>query len=134
MLEGYAALVAQRAGDEGRDASRLLSTLRVLAVLEGRAVPDQRIWEAADINRATWKAYEDLLQRTYLSGAIRTADGLYALEVKASPSIGPADAEHLRWLRDKMGDRLITGYLLHAGADTDPVDDTIWAVPITDLC
>lgn len=215
FLEGYAALVAQCAGDEGRDASRLLSTLRALAVLEGQAVPDQRIWEAADINKATWKAYEDLLQRTYLSGAIRpfesnrlkrltgypkrflidtalalslagldvndldadrnlagrylesfvaeqlrpqvglvggelwhlrtgagqqeidfvveTGHGLYALEVKASPSIGPADAKHLRWLRDKMGGRLIAGYLLHTGAETYPVDDTIWAVPINEL-
>jgi predicted AAA+ superfamily ATPase len=209
-------LVAQRAGDEGRDASRLLSTFRVLAVLEGQPVPDQRIWEAADINKATWKAYEDLLQRTYISGAIRplesnrlkrltsypkrflidaalalslvglddsdldadrslagrylesfvaqqlrpqvglvggelwhlrtgagqqeidfvveTGDGLYALEVKASPSSGPAEAKHVRWFREKVGDRLIAGYLLHTGADTYPVDDNIWAVPITDLC
>lgn len=67
FLDGYAALVAQRAGDEGRDASRLLTTLRVLATLEAQAVPDQRIWEAADINKATWKAYEDLLARTHVT-------------------------------------------------------------------
>ncbi len=40
------------------------TTLRVLATLEVQAVPDQRIWEAADINRSTWKAYDDLLVRT----------------------------------------------------------------------
>lgn len=51
FLDGYAALVAQRAGDEGRDASRLLTTLRVLATLEAQAVPDQTIWESADINK-----------------------------------------------------------------------------------
>jgi predicted AAA+ superfamily ATPase len=67
FLEGYAALVAQRGGDEGRDASRLLKTMRVLATLESQAVPDQRIWEAADINKATWKAYDDLLARTHLT-------------------------------------------------------------------
>ena len=67
FLDGYAALVAQRAGDEGRDASRLLTTLRVLATLEAQAMPDQTIWEAADINKATWKAYEDLLDRTHVT-------------------------------------------------------------------
>ena len=34
FLDGYAALVAQRAGDEGRDSLRLLVALRVLATLE----------------------------------------------------------------------------------------------------
>jgi predicted AAA+ superfamily ATPase len=67
FLDGYAALVAQRAGEEGRDASRLLNTLRALATLESQAVPDQRIWEAADINKATWKAYDDLLTRTHVT-------------------------------------------------------------------
>lgn len=67
FLDAYAALVSQRAGDEGRDATRLLRALRVLATLEGQVVPDQRIWQAADINKATWKAYDDLLIRTHLS-------------------------------------------------------------------
>ena len=67
FLDGYAALVAQRAGDEGRDASRLHTTLRVLATLEAQAVPDQRIWDAADINKSTWKAYDDLLDRTHVT-------------------------------------------------------------------
>jgi predicted AAA+ superfamily ATPase len=67
FLEGYASLLAQRAGDEGRDATRMLRSLRILATLEGQAVPDQRIWEAADINKLTWKNYEDLLARTHIS-------------------------------------------------------------------
>lgn len=67
FLDGYANAVAQRAGEEGRDASRLLRTMRVLATLDGQAVPDQRIWEAADITKVTWKSYDDLLQRTFIS-------------------------------------------------------------------
>lgn len=67
FLEAYAATVAQRAGEEGRDATRMLRTLRVLAVLEGQAVPDQRIWSAADVNKVTWKAYDDLLQRVHIA-------------------------------------------------------------------
>ena len=67
FLEAYAGLVSQRAGEEGRDSSRLLRTMRVLATLESQAVPDQRVWEAADINKVTWKAYDDVLERTHLS-------------------------------------------------------------------
>lgn len=67
FLDAYAAIVSQRAGDEGRDASRLLRTMRVLATLSAQAVPDQRVWEAADVNKATFRAYDDLLLRVHLS-------------------------------------------------------------------
>ncbi|MCK0110673.1 DUF4143 domain-containing protein [Ornithinimicrobium sp. F0845] len=67
FLDAYAGLVSQRAGEEGRDSSRLLRTMRVLATLESQAVPEQRIWEASDINKVTWKAYDDILQRTHLA-------------------------------------------------------------------
>jgi predicted AAA+ superfamily ATPase len=66
FLDAYASLVSQRAGAEGRDATRLLRAMRVLATLTGQAAPDQRIWSAADINKATWKHYEDLLLRVHL--------------------------------------------------------------------
>lgn len=67
FLDAYATTVAQRAGDEGRDATRLLRAMRVLATLESEAVPDRTIWDAADINKVTWKAYDDLLQRVHLA-------------------------------------------------------------------
>lgn len=70
FLESYAATVSQRAGDEGRDSTRFYRTAQVLATLEAQAVPDQRIWEAADINKATWKKYQDLLARTWLAAPI----------------------------------------------------------------
>jgi len=67
FLEGYAAVLAQRAGDEGRDASRLLRTLQVLATLEGQATPQTTVWEAADITKVTWSAYDGLLRRTHIT-------------------------------------------------------------------
>lgn len=70
FLESYAATVSQRAGDEGRDSTRFYRTAQVLATLEAQAVPDQRIWEAADINKATWKKYQDLLARTWLAAPL----------------------------------------------------------------
>lgn len=215
FLEAYAGLVAQRAGDEGRDANRLLRTLRVLATLEGQAVPDQRVWEAADINKVTWKSYEDLLARTHLatplpafesnrlkrltsypkrfltdtalavtlaglrvdtlvhdpSGAghylesfvlqqlrpqadllgaelahLRTAAGerevdviveldqrIVALEVKHAARPTVAAARPLAWLRDELGDRFTHGFVAHTGADTYPLGDRLWALPISHL-
>lgn len=70
FLDAYASLAAQRAGDEGRDANRLLRTMRALATLTGQALPDQRIWDAADINKATFKGYEDLLLRVHLAAPL----------------------------------------------------------------
>jgi hypothetical protein len=67
FLQTYAAFVAHRAGDEGRDATRLLRTLRVLAAVEAETVPDERIWSAADVTKVTWKHYDDLLTRTHVS-------------------------------------------------------------------
>jgi predicted AAA+ superfamily ATPase len=215
FLQGYAALVAQRAGDEGRDASRLLRTLAVLGVLTAQAVLDQRIWESADINKATWKSYEDLLARVHLSAPIapfssntlkrltgypkrmlvdtalalavanltiddlrrdpaltgryvesyvaqqlrpqvaaangtlrhvRTTGGdhevdlladvsgrRYAFEVKAGTRPDAEDTKHLRWLKRELGDDLALGVVVHTGADTYPLGDDIWAVPLSDL-
>lgn len=216
FLESYASLVTQGAGDEGRDATRLHTTMRVLAALEARAVPDQRIWQSADINKVTWKAYGDLLARTHLSvpsaafdsnrlkrlttypkryladvalslslagidadgltadptlagryiesfalqqlrpqvdlvrGALshlrtgageREIDGivevgteLYAVEVKYGARPSGADARHLGWLRDELGDRFRAGIVVHTGGDTFPLGDRIWAVPLNVLC
>lgn len=215
FLEGYAALVAQRAGDEGRDASRLLRTLAVLGALTAQAVPDQRIWEAADINKATWKFYDDLLQRVHLAAPVpalasnvlkrltrypkrflgdtalalavakltagdlshepslvgrylesfvaqqlrpqvdslggtlwhlRAAAGSreidfvvevnerrYAFEVKASTRPSTADARGLQWLQAELGDRFTSGFVMHTGAETYPLDNDIWAVPVSEL-
>ncbi len=75
FLDAYAALVSHRGGHEGRDATRVLRTLRVLAALTGQAVPDQRVWESADINKATLREYDDLLARVHLSAPLPAYEG-----------------------------------------------------------
>ena len=70
FLDSYANVVAQRAGDAGRDATRVQRAMRVLSVLTAQAVPDQRIWEAADITKVTWKHYDDLLGRVHLAAPV----------------------------------------------------------------
>jgi hypothetical protein len=41
-----------------------------------------------------------------------------------------ADARHLRWLRDSLGDRFVGGAVLHTGPAVFRLDHQILAVPI----
>jgi hypothetical protein len=56
-----------------------------------------------------------------------------ALEVKAGVSASRADARHLIWLRDRLGERFICGVVLHTGPHTHRLDDRIGAAPIAAL-
>ncbi|MBB5787623.1 ATP-binding protein [Jiangella mangrovi] len=56
-----------------------------------------------------------------------------AIEVKASATPKSADARHLRWLRDKLGDRMRGGIVLHLGENAISLGDDIVAVPLSAL-
>ena len=56
-----------------------------------------------------------------------------ALEVKASAAPKAKDFRHLRWLRDRLGDRFVAGLLLHTGPVPVQVDDRIVAAPISTI-
>jgi predicted AAA+ superfamily ATPase len=91
FFDAYASLISQRAGDEGRDGTRLLRAMRVLATLTAQAVPDQRIWEAADVNKATWRHYDDLLTRTHLAAPIPAFESNRLTRLTAYPKRHLAD-------------------------------------------
>ncbi|MFN8098720.1 MAG: DUF4143 domain-containing protein [Dermatophilaceae bacterium] len=121
FLDSYASLVAQRAGDEGRDASRLLRTLRVMATLSGQALPDQRVWEAADITKVTWKHYDDLLLRTHVSAPLRALETNRLKRLTAYPKRFLADTALALTLSDLDADGLradptVAGHYLEAYA------------------
>jgi predicted AAA+ superfamily ATPase len=52
------------------------------------------------------------------------------IEVKANAAPDPSAARHLRWMRDKLGDRFVVGVVLHTGPTTYGLDDKIVAAPI----
>lgn len=58
---------------------------------------------------------------------------LIAIEVKAGAAVDRNDARHLRWLRDEVGDRFLTGVVLHTGSRVHELDDRIYAAPIATL-
>ena len=55
------------------------------------------------------------------------------IEVKASTSVVERDARHLAWLRDSIGQDFVGGLVLHAGPNAYPLDDRLWAMPISSL-
>lgn len=58
---------------------------------------------------------------------------LVGIEIKASTTVGESDFRGLRGFADLVGKRLRTGVLLHAGNQTLPFGERMWAIPIDSL-
>jgi predicted AAA+ superfamily ATPase len=61
------------------------------------------------------------------------AGSLVGVEVKAGASLGAADWRALAKVRDAAGDRFACGVIFYCGAQTLPLTDRLWAVPISGL-
>ena len=61
------------------------------------------------------------------------AGRMIGIEVKANAAPRPADARHLAWLRDEMGERFAAGVVLHTGPSVYRLGDRLTAVPICAL-
>ncbi len=65
---------------------------------------------------------------------VEFGDGsVLGIEVKAAATADRSDARHLIWLRDRLGDRMVGGLVLHTGPHAFPLDDRIRAAPISSL-
>ena len=92
------------------------------------------------VKQATWSAthvelffYRDTEQRE-VDLVIESASGdVAAIEAKAAAVATASDARGLRLLRDKLGPRFKTGVVVYSGQHTLPIDDRIWALPISGL-
>ena len=92
------------------------------------------------VKQATWSAthvelffYRDTEQRE-VDLVIESASGdVAAIEAKAAAVATASDARGLRLLRDKLGPRFKTGVVVYSGEHTLPIDDRIWALPISGL-
>ena len=66
---------------------------------------------------------------------VELADGrVMGIEVKADAAPVPADARHLRWLRDTLGARFISGVVLHTGPRPFRFEEDIFAIPPKYAC
>jgi len=61
------------------------------------------------------------------------AGEIAAVEVKAAATISRNDWRWLERLRDARPDRFKAGVVIHAGAQTTPLGDRLWAVPFSGL-
>jgi uncharacterized protein len=65
---------------------------------------------------------------------VERSDGsVYAFEVKSATTASAREAAGLRFLRDRLGDRFVTGVVLHTGPTTASLGDRLWALPIAGL-
>jgi hypothetical protein len=55
------------------------------------------------------------------------------IEIKSTSAPSQGDARHLRWMKDQLGDRFLSGVILHTGPDTYLLDERIVAAPISTL-
>jgi uncharacterized protein len=58
---------------------------------------------------------------------------IVGIEVKATTSPGADSARHLRWLRERLGERFAAGVVLHLGRRASSFGDGIQAVPVSAL-
>jgi len=56
-----------------------------------------------------------------------------AIEIKADAAPGADSAKHVRWLRDRLGERFVAGVVFHTGPRLWALDENIVAVPIAAL-
>lgn len=55
---------------------------------------------------------------------------IVAVEIKSSAAPKRADAKHLEWLRDRLGERFLAGAVLHTGPRPFRLSERIFALPI----
>ncbi|MFC5834330.1 ATP-binding protein [Nonomuraea insulae] len=81
----------------------------------------------------TVRHYRDREKRE-IDFILERRDGsVVGIEVKASATPKSEDAKHLRWLRDKLGDKFQAGYVLHLGRTNLPSGDRIFFSPLSAL-
>ncbi|GIH68771.1 ATP-binding protein [Sphaerimonospora thailandensis] len=65
---------------------------------------------------------------------LESSDGrVVGLEVKASSSPGSEASKHLRWLKDRLGDRMLAGAVLHLGTFAGSHGGGIYSMPVSSL-
>lgn len=59
--------------------------------------------------------------------------GIVAVEIKAGAAPKPADARHIEWLREALGDRFVAGAVLHTGPRSFGLTEHVAALPISSI-
>lgn len=113
-----------RAPEEGAIAGALMETFVVMEAVK------QATWSTAQVQLFFYRDND----RREVDLVIESASGdIAGVEVKSAASVGAADAAGLRLLRRKVGRRFKGGFVIYSGANTVPIEDRIWALPVSGL-
>jgi predicted AAA+ superfamily ATPase len=83
---------------------------------------------------ATQYHYRDRSSGDEIDIALESRSGEIAcIECKAVATVRPEDYRAMAKLRDARGGSFVAGVVLYTGADTKPLTEKIWAVPISAL-
>jgi len=92
------------------------------------------------IKQASWSLtpvelffYRDTEKREVDVVVESTSGDVVAIEAKSAAATTASDTRGLRVLRDNLGERFKTGVVVYSGEHTLPIDDRIWAMPISGL-
>jgi predicted AAA+ superfamily ATPase len=115
--------------DESRIASDDQVTGKVLENFVAMEVLKHADWARVDTTAYHYRQREDEVDLVLES---RSGD-IAAVEVKAAASIGRKDIRPMEKLRDARGKRFRAGVVICTAAQTTPLGDRLWAVPVSGL-
>ena len=107
-----------------------------VAILRSLRRTDYRRWTAPDSLETWWDARTRILAELVPAGSrvIEFGAGRVAgIEIKATAAPSEVDGRHLAWLRDELGDRFVTGVVLHTGPRPFRLAENIFAAPISTI-
>lgn len=86
-------------------------------------------WAEASVTQYHYRDRDDEVDVVLES---RSGD-IACIECKAAATLKPSDYRPMQKLRDSRGKNFIAGIVLYTGADTKPLGDRLWAVPVSAL-
>jgi predicted AAA+ superfamily ATPase len=92
-----------------------------------RELAKQATWAERPVSLAHYRDQRDV------DVVIERGRQVAAIEVKATATPRPADARHLAFLRDRLGDRFTLGVVLHTGSQHIVLGDRLVAAPVSTL-
>lgn len=115
--------------DEQRIATDEQVTGKVLENFVAMEVLKHAEWAEIDTTAYHYRQREDEIDLVLES---RSGD-IVAVEVKSAASVGRKDLRPMEKLRDARGNRFKAGVVVCAAAQTIPLGDRLWAVPVSGL-
>lgn len=126
-------LAAHLAGVDVDGLERAVSSALTGGLVEGFVVGElakQRTWSATATQLSHFRDDRGREVDIVLENRRR---GVVGVEVKASSSPRGDDFVGLAYLRDALGDRFVSGIVLHTGVRSQSFGDRLWALPLSAL-